>query len=89
MEEFAKKLGIDYPGEIVNNKYIIPLTNSDEYSRIYTLLDKSDLVDLDTSSTLVTDKVSELQYFNDTFTVKLDANFVDDLYRVVITKEEI
>ena len=89
MEEFAKKLVIDYTGEIVNNKYIIPLTNSDEYSRIYTLLDKSDLVDLDTSSTLVTDKVSELQYFNDTFTVKLDANFVDDLYRVVITKEEI
>lgn len=87
MEEFAKKLGIDYPGEVVNNKYVIPLMDSDEYSRVYTLLDKSDLVDLDTSSTLVTDKVSELQYFNDTFTVKLDANFVDDFYRVVITKE--
>lgn len=87
MEEFAKKLGISYPGEMVNNKYIIPLMNSDEYSKIYTLLDKSDLVELDTSSTLVTDKVSELQYFNDEFTVKLDANFLDDFYRVVITKE--
>ena len=89
MEEFAKKLGIEYPGEVVNNKYIIPLTDSDEYSKIYTLLDKSDLVDLDTSCTLVTDKVSELQYFNDEFTVKLDANFTDDFYRVVITKENI
>jgi hypothetical protein len=87
MEEFAKKLGIDYPGEVINNKYIIPLTDSDEYSKVYTLLDKSDLVELDTTCTLVTDKVSELQYFNDEFTVKLDANFPEDFYRVVITKE--
>ncbi len=84
MEEFAKKLGIEYPGELVNDRYIIPLTNSDEYSKIYTLLDKSDLVELDTSSILVTDKVSELQYLGDNFIVKLDANFTDDFYRVVI-----
>ena len=88
MEEFAKKLGITYPGEQVGNKYIIPLTDSDEYSKVYTLLDKSELVDLDTSCTLVTDKVSELQYFNEEFVVKLDANFIDDLYRVVISREE-
>lgn len=87
MEEFAKKLGIDYPGELLKDKYIIPLMNSDEYSKIYTILDKSDLVELDTSCTLVTDKVSELQYFNDEFVIKLDANFTDDFYRVVITKE--
>lgn len=87
MEEFAKQLGIEEPGELIGNKYVIPLMNSDEYSKIYTILDKSDLVDLDGSSTLVTDKVSELKYIGDEFTVKLDANFVDDFYRVVITKE--
>lgn len=89
MEEFAKKLGISYPGETINNKYIIPLMTSDEYSKVYTILDKSDLVELDTSCTLVTDKISELQYFNDEYVVKLDANFTDDFYRVVITKENI
>ena len=87
MEEFAKKLGIEQPGEVVNGKYIIPLMKSDEYSQVYTKLDKSDLVDLDGSSTLVTEKVSELKYVGDEFTVKLDANFVDDFYRVVISKE--
>ena len=87
MEEFAKKLGIKEPGELVNGKFIIPLMNSDEYSKIYTILDKSDLVDLDGSSTLVTENVSELKYIGDEFTVKLDANFVDDFYRVVISKE--
>lgn len=88
MEEFAKKLNIEFPGEIVNNRYIIPLMNSDEYSKVYSLLDKSDLVELDTSSTLVTEKVSELQYSGEGFTVKLDANFIDDFYRVVISKAE-
>ena len=87
MEEFAKQLGIEEPGELIGDKYVIPLMNSDEYSKIYTILDKSDLVDLDGSSTLVTEKVSELKYIGDEFTVKLDANFVDDFYRVVITKE--
>ena len=87
MEEFAKKLGIEEPGELIGDKFVIPLMNSDEYSKIYTILDKSDLVDLDGSSTLVTEKVSELKYVGDEFTVKLDANFVDDFYRVVISKE--
>lgn len=88
MEEFAKKLGIDFPGEMIGDRFIIPLTNSDEYSKVYTLLDSSDLVDLDPDSTLVTEKVSELKYFGDEFTVKLDANFTDDFYRVVIMRGE-
>ena len=90
MEEFAKELGITFEGELENeNKYVVQLADSDEYSKVYTILDKSDLVDLDTSSTLVTDKVSELKYVGDVYTVKLAANFVDDIYRVVITKEEL
>lgn len=88
MEEFAKKLNIEYPGELMGDKYIIPLMTSDEYSKMYTLLDKSELVELDTDSTLVTDKVSELLYYGEGFEVKLTANFSDDFYRVVITKEE-
>lgn len=87
MEEFAKKLNIDYPGDLIGDKYIIPLVDSDEYSRVYTILDKSELVELDTSSTLVTEAVSELKYFGEGFVVKLDANFTDDFYRVVIYKE--
>ncbi len=87
MEEFAKQLGIEQAGELIGDRYVIPLMDSDEYSLIYTKLDKSDLVDLDPTSTLVTDKVSELKYVGDEFTVKLDANFEDDFYRVVITKE--
>ena len=88
MEEFAKRLGIEFPGDLVGGRFIIPLMSSDEYSKVYTTLDKSDLVELDGSSTLVTNKVSELKYTGEGFVVKLDANFDDDFYRVVITKEE-
>lgn len=86
-EEFLQKLGIDFPVEVINGRAVAPLVNSDEYSKVYTILDKSDLVELDGSSTLVTEKSSELKYFGEGFIVKLDANFVDDLYRVVVYKE--
>lgn len=86
-DEFVTKLGIDQPGEVINGKFIIPLMTSDEYSLAYTKLDKSDLVELDTSSTLVTDKVSELTYIGGGMKVQLDANFPDDFYRVVVSKE--
>ena len=88
MEEFAKKLKLPFPGDLFDDEYIIPLVDSDEYSQAYSILDASDLVELDTDSTLVTDKVSELTYLGDEYTVKLVANFVDDLYKIVIMKAE-
>ena len=85
-EKFAKGIGIDFPGEVVNGRYVIPLMDSDEYSKVYTLLDRSGDVELDEGSTLVTDKVSELTYSGGGFDAKLDANFPDDFYRVVISR---
>lgn len=88
MDEFATQLGIKTEGTMDGDRYIINLKNSDEYSKMYTLLDNSTLVGLDPTSTLVTDKVSELVYLSDEYDVKLLANFVDDSYRIIITKGE-
>lgn len=88
MEEFAKSLGIDKPGTMSGDKYIIDLDDSNEYSKFYSLLDKSSLVDLDTSSTLVNENVSELLYMSDDYDIKLVGNFGRDLYRIIITKGE-
>lgn len=85
-DSFTKKIGLDFPGEVRNGKYIIPLMGSDEYSKVYTILDKSDLVEL-TEPTLVTMKASELNYVGEGMEVSLTADFTDDLYRVVITKQ--
>jgi hypothetical protein len=88
MKEFAEKLGISVDGVLEGDKYIIELANSNDYSRVYTLLDNSELVDIDEDATLITDKVSELLFLGDEFDVKLVGNFVQDLYRIVITVGE-
>jgi hypothetical protein len=88
MKEFAKQLGIDVEGTMEGSKYIIELSDSNEYSRVYTLLDDSDLVDVDEDATLLTDNVGELLFIGDDFDVKLVGNFNSDIYRVVITVGE-
>jgi len=88
IKEFAKKLGFDIEGVMEGDKYIIELSNSNDYSRVYTLLDNSEFVDIDEDATLVTNKVGELLFLSDDFDVKLVANFAQDIYRVVITEAE-
>lgn len=88
MKQFAEELGIKIEGRMEGDKYVIELANSDEYSKMYTLLDNSKLVDIDEEATLLTDKVGELLFLGDEFDVKLVGNFSNDLYRVVITVGE-
>jgi hypothetical protein len=88
LKEFVKKLNINLEGRMEGEKYIIDIANSDEYSRMYTLLDNSDLVDVDEDATLLTDKVGELLFIGDNYDVKLVGNFAQDLYRIVITLGE-
>lgn len=88
IEEFVKDLGIYLDGHWEESKYVIDLVDSDEYSKMYTILDNSEKVDLDEDSTLVTDKVSELLYLSDDYDIKLVANFADDIYKIVIKEGE-
>lgn len=86
VKEFAKAIGLEQDGYQDGSKYIIELVDSNEFSRVYTLLDKSELLDIQEDATLLTDKVGELIYLSDDYDVKLVGNFVSDIYRVVITE---
>jgi hypothetical protein len=88
MKEFVDKLGIGIEGTTEGDKYIIELSDSNEYSRMYTLLDSSDLVEIEEDATLLTDKVGELIFTGEFFDVKLVGNFSSDIYRIVITERE-
>lgn len=81
-EEFAKELGINQPGNYVDGVYVISLNNSNEYSKVYTLLDKSDLCDLDVEEISLDVQNSLLVYLADEFDIKLQANFDTDTYSV-------
>jgi hypothetical protein len=88
MKEFVVKLGINLEGRMDGEKYIVELSDSDEYSRMYTLLDSSDLVEIEEDATLLTDKVGELLFTDDMFNIKLVGNFDSDIYRLVVTERE-
>ena len=82
VEEFAKQLGITQEGSYVEDVYVIPLKDSNEYSRVYTLLDKSNLCDLDGEEINLGVQNSLLVYLSDDFDIKLLANFDTDTYSV-------
>ena len=81
-QEFAKQLGIQQEGNYVDGVYVIQLKDSNEYSKIYTILDKSELCDLDTEEISLDVQKSLLVYLADDFAIKLQANFDTNSYSV-------
>lgn len=85
--EILTKLGIEDTGGYQNDKYVIELSNSNEFSKMYTLLDNSEEVEINEFATLITDKVSEMQFEGEGYVVRLVGNFTTDLYKIVIKEE--
>ena len=81
-QEFAKQLGITKEGSYVDGVYVITLDSSNEYSKVYTILDKSDLCDLDVEEINLDVQNSLMVYLADEFDIKLQANFDNDVYSV-------
>lgn len=90
MEEFLKELGIQgTPQRTDDNTYILDIEGSDNYGRIYSRLDRSDLLEEDEESSQLTLDTSSLRYENDEYQLTLLADFNEDKYQLVIqTKED-
>jgi len=78
-----KKLGVDREGSWNGDKYIIPLKDSNEFSKLYTSLDKFEEADLDFESMLMSDSSGILVYLTDDLDITLKANFDDDKYMLI------
>ena len=90
MEEFLKELGIQgTPQRANNNTYILDIEGSDNYGRIYSKLDRSDLVEENEDASQLTLDTSSLRYENDEYEITLLADFDEDSYQLIIqTKED-
>lgn len=85
MEKFLKQLGIDlalYKND--DGDYSADIKDSNEYGRIFSKLDKSDLIDEDQECSTVTFENSNIQYVNDDYTITLIADFENDTYSLHI-----
>lgn len=84
---FLNKVGIDTTGKFTKDRYLLPIQDSDEYSRYYTILDQYDGLELSDTSSMTMEVAAALTYTNDKYKVRLNANFTDDYYN--LTVEEI
>lgn len=88
MDKFLKELGIEYPGKMAGEKYIVELPDSEEYSKVYTLLDNAEGLDMDEDLTLLNENVSEFVFMSDDYDIKLIGNFEEGIYRIIVTEAE-
>ena len=85
-KDLLAKLGVT---EEVTEEIVIDLANSDDYAKVYSILDQSEDADLAEIRSISTEDMNVLYYETDNYDIQLLANFVKDIYRVVINKAEV
>jgi hypothetical protein len=92
IEQLLRELNIHIAGSYTNKStYVIDLEDSNEYGRIYSLLERSDLLELisDTSFLNSENGSMEYQYEDEEGTIiqlSLIANWDNDEYKLVVMK---
>ena len=84
MEEFLNSLGIEGQLQKSKSSYVLDILDSNDYGKIYSILDKSDEVEEDPESSQVTLDYSSIQFYNDEYNIQLIADFENDEYRLTI-----
>lgn len=89
MEEFLKQIGITEEGhETTDGNYVVDLEDSDHFNKIFSKLDKSDLVEENEDSSVVNVNITNILYIGDEYAVNLVADFNEDAYKLVVTPLE-
>lgn len=84
MNELLKQIGITGEPTKTDDAYVLDIADSNEYGRIFSKLDKSDLVEEDQDASAVSVENSSIQYVNDDFVLTLIADFDNDVYSLHI-----
>lgn len=86
VEELLKKLGIQQPGEYTKNgAYVVDIKDYDEYSKYYSLLEKSDLEEVQDTAQ-ITIHTTNVTFTSDDYQIVLQADLDEDMYKLVVTK---
>ena len=78
-KELSDELGIGREGVEENGTYVIELEDSDDYARVYTLLDNAKNLELFTDNMLLSDSASLFTYESDDFDIDLVANLDNNI----------
>lgn len=85
MDELLREIGINYKGEkSKDGSYVVDLPDSAAFGRVFSLLDKSDVVEPDDESSQLTAETTSMQFVNEEYTITLLGDLENDSYKVVI-----
>ena len=86
MEELLKNIGITTKGEYTKNgAYVVDIKDYDEYGKYYSLLDKSDLEEVQDTAQ-ITVHTTNVTYTSEDYQIVLQADPDEDLYKLVVTE---
>lgn len=93
VQEYLDSIGIHHQAVKGDdpNSYVVSLLDDDEFSKVFTILDKLDNngeIELQEDNQVVTEQGSSLLYISDEFQLNLLADFEGNIYQLVITKLE-
>lgn len=85
MQDLLNKIGITQLGYYFDkNTYIIDIENADQYSKVFSKLDRSKEVKELQSSSISNTSISNVMYVNDDYNLNLIADFDNNVYKLVI-----
>lgn len=86
IEELLEELGIDKVGDYSTlGSYVIDLESSEEFGKVYSTLENSDVLEYEEDSSLLTvDNGSMIYNYQDEYQIVLIADFNHDQYKVTI-----
>lgn len=89
VKNFLDQIGIHYQGtESRENTYVIDLLDSDDYGRVYSILENCDELEIMYDNQVITEQGSSLMYEADTepYILNLIADFDEDKYQLIVNK---
>lgn len=95
IKNILAKLDLPDTGKYDDHAYVIPLADSNEYARMYTLLNKNatnkEYPDIDSNTNASTVKITnyfETDENNETYSILLVADFDEDTYYISISTKQ-
>ena len=86
VQDFLNELGIELEAKETEDGYEVSIPDSNEYNKIFTILDRSEEVEEDPDLNSITLDTFVNSYFNDDYDILLSADFEQDVYNIKITK---
>ena len=86
MEELLQRIGITREGEYTKHgAYVVDIIDYDEYSKYFSLLEKSELEEVQDTSQ-ITIHTTSVTFASDDYQVVLQADLDEDMYKLVVTE---